>query len=278
MNNRRGQNGQQGNNFQLGDYVDVASRIAEFRAKHPDGSLQPLNPDQPYRIETIGGDTFVVYAAVAYRTPDDPRPGIGIAQEAYPGKTPYTRGSELQNAETSAWGRAIVATLAADTRRGVASAEEVRNRRAEREEPHGQGQQSEQAVSEQRMGRARKAIAEATDAEGLEKIGRYVSSLVDAGSLTSDEAAELRTALAARFDAIADPNMITRPQSTRLHLLMGQARITDRDEKLKFCTAVVAREITSTNDLTKAEAKQVMDALEQAAAEPVGAEPVGANA
>jgi hypothetical protein len=33
----------------------------------------------------------------------------------------------VQNAETAAWGRAIVAALAADTKRGIASAEEVRN-------------------------------------------------------------------------------------------------------------------------------------------------------
>ena len=45
-----------------------------------------------------------------------------------PGKTPYTRDSEVMVAETSAWGRAIVAALAGDTKRGVASKEEVLNR------------------------------------------------------------------------------------------------------------------------------------------------------
>jgi hypothetical protein len=112
-------------------YVDVASRIVEFREKHPDGCLQPADPANPYRVETIGSDTFVVVVAAAYRTAEDARPGIGMAYEAYPGKTPYTRGSELQNAETSAWGRAIVAALAADTKRGIASADEVRNRQAD---------------------------------------------------------------------------------------------------------------------------------------------------
>ncbi|GAC1374269.1 MAG: hypothetical protein NVSMB4_01620 [Acidimicrobiales bacterium] len=117
------------------DYNDVAARLAEFRTKHPEGSLQPVEPLDPFRVVEIGQDTLVVYTAAAYRTPDDPRPGIGVAQEAYPGKTPYTRGSELQNAETSAWGRAIVAALAADTKKGIASAEEVRNRQAESEAP-----------------------------------------------------------------------------------------------------------------------------------------------
>lgn len=117
----------------LTNYRSVPERIAEFREKHPDGSLQPLNPAQPYTIEVIDGATFIVYAAVAHRGPNDKRPGIGIAWEPFPGKTPYTRDSELQNAETSAWGRAIVATLASDTQKGIATAEDVRNRQADQE-------------------------------------------------------------------------------------------------------------------------------------------------
>lgn len=115
----------------LSDYNDVPARIADFRAKHPGGSLQPANPDVPYKIEQIGERFYIVVVAAAYRTPDDPRPGIGMAYEQWPGKTPYTRDSELQNAETSAWGRAIVAVLAADTKKGIASQEEVRNRQAD---------------------------------------------------------------------------------------------------------------------------------------------------
>lgn len=117
----------------LSDYVDVGERIAKFREKYPSGSLQPVNLEQPFSIQTVGDKIFIVYTAAAYRTPDDARPGIGIASEPFPGKTPYTKDSELMNAETSAWGRAIIASLAADSKR-IASAEEVRNRAAEREE------------------------------------------------------------------------------------------------------------------------------------------------
>ena len=74
---------------------------------------------------------FLVYAAVAYRSADDVLPGIGCAWDPS-GMTPYTKNSELQNAETSAWGRAIVASLASESK-AVASAEDVRNRQAERE-------------------------------------------------------------------------------------------------------------------------------------------------
>lgn len=113
------------------DYVDVAERISIFRAKYPSGSLQPANPEKPYEIVTVGEKTFVVVIAAAYRTPDDPRPGIGMAWEPFPGRTSFQRDSELMVCETSAWGRAIVAVLAADTKRGVASGDEVRNRQSD---------------------------------------------------------------------------------------------------------------------------------------------------
>jgi len=110
-------------NFAL-DYIDVAERIVEFRTKHPDGSLQQVSLD----FREVNGGWWVIYTAAAYRAPDDARPGIGTAWEPVPGRTNFTRDSEVQNAETAAWGRAIVAALAADTKRGIASAEEVRNR------------------------------------------------------------------------------------------------------------------------------------------------------
>lgn len=114
----------------LGGYVEVAERIVEFRNAYPDGRLRPVDPAQPYRIETIGDKTFIVVVAAAYRTADDPLPGIGMAWDLFPGKTSFTKDSELMNAETSAWGRAIVAVLAADTKRGIATADEVRLRTA----------------------------------------------------------------------------------------------------------------------------------------------------
>lgn len=116
-------------------YKDVPTRIADFKAKHPEGCLRPLNPEQPYDVVTVGSQFFIVYAAAAYRSPDDPTPGVGVAWEPFPGKTPYTANSELQNAETSAWGRAIIAAGASTARQGIASAGEVRNRRAESGQP-----------------------------------------------------------------------------------------------------------------------------------------------
>lgn len=113
------------------DYIDVATRIVEFREKHPEGSLQQVE----VKFIDFAGKSWVVYTAAAYRTPDDERPGIGTAWEPVPGATNFTRDSELQNAETAAWGRAMVAALAVDTRKGIASQEEVRNRQVEQPQP-----------------------------------------------------------------------------------------------------------------------------------------------
>jgi len=102
------------------DYNEVADRVREFREKHPDGSLQQVD----VKFIEFDGRNWIVYTAAAYRTPDDARPGIGTAWELVPGKTNFTRDSELQNAETAAWGRAMVAALAVDSKK-IASLDEV---------------------------------------------------------------------------------------------------------------------------------------------------------
>jgi hypothetical protein len=77
------------------DYIPVNERIALFVAKYPEGSLRPLWPDEPYRVLGEGETKWLVYGACAYRWPDDPAPGVGMAWEPVPGRTPYTKGSEL---------------------------------------------------------------------------------------------------------------------------------------------------------------------------------------
>lgn len=98
------------------DYIQVNQRIEAFYRKYPEGSLQSE------LIEL--SETRVVMRGIAYRSPDDPRPGIGTSALSIPGKTPYTRDSEIENAETSAWGRALAA-LGFEVKRAIASAEEV---------------------------------------------------------------------------------------------------------------------------------------------------------
>ena len=108
------------------DYIPVNERIAAFIAMYPAGSLRPLWPDEPYRVLGEGETKWLIYGACAFRTPDDPAPGVGLAWEPVPGRTPYTRGSELMVAETSAWGRALAA-IGIATNKSIATAEEVRS-------------------------------------------------------------------------------------------------------------------------------------------------------
>ena len=127
--------------FNLDDYVDVPERIRQFREQHPEGTLQSEILPLP---ESFAAG-FVAVKAYAYRTPDDPRPGVGIAWEKVPGATPYTKESELMNAETSAWGRAIVAVGAADTKRGIASKNEVASRQPQPRSSSGKTAESKSA-------------------------------------------------------------------------------------------------------------------------------------
>lgn len=114
--------------FDITNYVTVAERVAMFYEKYPEGSIQ---------FEFMGvmdGDPLKMWGvARAYRTPEDPLPGIGTASELIVGKSPYTNGSELQNLETACWGRAC-ASLNIGTSKGLSSKEEILGSR-ERQAP-----------------------------------------------------------------------------------------------------------------------------------------------
>ena len=109
--------------FNTNDYVDVAERIEQFYERFPEGSLKSGSSPQ---VVTMGDRVFVMYHAQAYRFPGDECPADGWAWEPVPGPTNFTKDSELMNAETAAWGRAIVA--AGFKTKKIASSEEVRNR------------------------------------------------------------------------------------------------------------------------------------------------------
>lgn len=67
------------------------------------------------------------------------------------------------------------------------------------------------------------------------------------------------------------PSLITQAQSKKLHVLLGQAGLGDRDEGLALLSEQVGRDLTSSKELTKAEAMRVIDYLEQPV--PAGTDP-----
>jgi hypothetical protein len=110
--------------FDLGDYVEVKDRINLFYELYANGRLVT------HAVEMLtdpANKQRVMVTAYAYRTPDDTLPGVGTSWMELPGTTPYTKGSEVENAETSAWGRAIAA-LGILVDRSIASAQEVANK------------------------------------------------------------------------------------------------------------------------------------------------------
>lgn len=133
-----------------GDYVEVKDRIALFYQSYPDGRIQTellIDATQiDVEYETVrktrgeGADRrqvelqkpslrgVVTVKAMVYRTPDDPLPCVGHSWLAMPGQTPYTEGSELENAETSAVGRAL-AMAGIAVNKGISSGNEIRMKR-----------------------------------------------------------------------------------------------------------------------------------------------------
>ena len=112
----------------LDGYVEVKDRIALFYKAHPEGRL--ATTDVRLTSEPDGIARVIVEAA-AYRTADDPVPGKGWSWMTLPGSTNFTRGSELENTETSAWGRAIGA-LGIGIDKSIASANEVANKEGQK--------------------------------------------------------------------------------------------------------------------------------------------------
>jgi hypothetical protein len=100
--------------------------MADFFERYPDGSF-----DSECSFSQVDGRWVAIVKAYAYRDREDPHPGVGLAAEYIPGKTPYTRDSELENAQTSAIGRAILSVGASKAKKPIASREEVRNRTAD---------------------------------------------------------------------------------------------------------------------------------------------------
>src|SRR5215472_12610260 len=250
------------NERSLDDYVDVAERITEFYDRYPDGSLS-AGADCWRSVQAEGWDkngdhvmqTFVVYRAEAYRTPSDPRPGIGVAWEVFPGRTPYTRGSEIMNAETSAWGRALAA-LGIATKRGIASRQEVESARA-RYVPVGNLSDGER---DQAGLMTRAQVTEHGKLQPKKGEQRPVTRLaaVPDDDPFYDEAPHTGTVL-----------KLTKAQSTeyhakfnRLHKESGVLGDEARRQRLLMTEQVIGRPVASSAELTRVEAAKVIAALD----------------
>jgi len=104
----------------LDGYVTVNERLKLALTKYPDLRVEEL----PFDIVEIGGQTNLHCTVRVYTTPEDTRPVLGSVLEPIPGRTPYTRNSELMVGMTSALGRAL-GYLGFGIDKGIASNDEV---------------------------------------------------------------------------------------------------------------------------------------------------------
>jgi len=112
------------------DYIDVAERLRAWYEAYPNARIETSIVSHTDSRVTVRALAFRGDTAEEQDTKQRPygfeeRPaGVGHSSMAIPGSTPYTRGSELENCETSAVGRALV--MAGLPSKKVASSDEIR--------------------------------------------------------------------------------------------------------------------------------------------------------
>jgi len=111
------------NAFNLGDYVDVPTRLAEALKRWPDLRIQETKPI----IVIVDNQQYVEICCYVWRDAADQKPSIAYCWEPIPGRTPYTKGSEMMNASTSCLGRAL-GFLGMGIGKSIASRNEVQAR------------------------------------------------------------------------------------------------------------------------------------------------------
>ena len=109
--------------FNLGDYVDVPTRLAEALKRWPNLRIQETKPI----IVTVDNQQYVEISCTVWRDETDLLPMIAYCWEPIPGRTPYTKGSEMMNASTSCLGRAL-GFLGMGIGKSIASRNEVQAR------------------------------------------------------------------------------------------------------------------------------------------------------
>ena len=160
------------------NYVDVATRLEEAYRRWPNMRITEHTP----RVVELAAATFIEVAVTIHREPEDPRPCSACAWEPYPGKTAFTRDSEMMNASTSAVGRAL-GLMGVLAHRSIASADEVELAQARKPEPRSAGAKQQQYrddnyAAQQRAYEAQRAEKATGQGAPTEKMVRYAHALI----------------------------------------------------------------------------------------------------
>lgn len=114
--------------FDLDGYVDAATRLRLLLERYPNASVTCTPPE----VRTVADRVFLAVTCHIDVNDGSGRTATASAWEPFPGRTPYTRDSEAMNAETSAFAR-CAGMLGFGATKSIASANEVRNRRADQD-------------------------------------------------------------------------------------------------------------------------------------------------
>jgi hypothetical protein len=87
----------------LDGYITVDQRLHLALSHHKDLRIVESAPE----IRQIGDAWYIEVCMTVYRDASDTMPAVARAWEPWPGKTPFTRDSEMMNCSTSALGRAL---------------------------------------------------------------------------------------------------------------------------------------------------------------------------
>ena len=147
--------------FNLGDYVDVPTRLAQALKQFPDLRIQETKPI----IVTVDNQQYVEISCTVWKDANDLLPTVAYCWEPIPGKSPFTKGSEMMNASTSCLGRAL-GFLGMGIGKSIASRNEVQARqpatvaevspiRADLEQPFGDTTELKQYASPKQRGMIR---------------------------------------------------------------------------------------------------------------------------
>jgi hypothetical protein len=108
-------------------YVVVAERHAAFNADHPHGLI--VNDVEHFIYDPTAKSGFVTVKSRVWKdrqtaVAGEPPDGVGNASMPIPGPSTFTKNSEVENAETSALGRAL-AMIGYHPKETMASADEI---------------------------------------------------------------------------------------------------------------------------------------------------------
>lgn len=108
-------------------------------------------------------------------------------------------------------------------------------------------------------------LRQATDETGLRRVWRAAVEADNEGRVSKDEASRFQAAWKARKAELFPPqpkNPGNDPARRKMFALLGQAEITDRDDRLAWCSEVAGRTVPSTNALTDDEVARVIERTE----------------